>query len=125
MIFARLFAFARAQRLHPIVFLGQIDQIEVHGKCRRHGAGLVGRQRGDLLRQPACGFRFIGAPSLCQSADAFFDFEQRRRFLLTQHFAQQPAQQVDGGGEIHHVSPPFTAIATAPARLLTCNFCKM
>ncbi len=111
-------ALAGAKGLDAMAFLGEIDQVEVHGEGGSGGACRGYRERGDgrgelerrcLLPAPA---------SLGQRADLFFRLEQRKGFLLAKHLPQRLAEEMDGGREVQlqRKTRPACAAAIRPRR---------
>ena len=96
-----------AQGLDSMLFLGEIDQIEIHGEGGGRGPRCLHRERRHDRGQPARGVRLARPARLGESADLFFRLEESGRFLGAEHLTQRLPEQIDGGREIHYrLLPP-------------------
>jgi len=97
----RLCIHEKTQRADALLFLGEIDQVEVDGEGRGDGARRVGGEGGDLGPEACRGRRVGGAASLGEGADALLEVEEGGRLLLPQHLAEEVAEEVDRRRQVH------------------------
>ncbi len=80
---------------HPLLFFGQVDQLEVSREGLDHAAGLG---QGKAVRQPEqlfAGSRVAGPAAFGQRPHLLDAFEQGAAFLLLDRAPQQVAEKVD------------------------------
>ena len=84
-----------------MIFLGQVDQVEVGGESSGHGTRLIRPQRGNFLLQLPGGLMVSATPGLGLGPDALFGIEDGWRFQLRENLTEQGTEQVNGLRKVH------------------------
>ncbi len=90
-----------AERGHALRLLGQVDEVEVEREGGGHAPRGRRRQRRHLGGEPLRRARRARPPVLGLRADALLHLEQRGALLLGDHLAEQRAEEMDTGREVH------------------------
>jgi hypothetical protein len=88
-----------AQQMHAMVFLGQIDELEVGREGHGHFVGFVRLESGDGLAEFFLGIGIPVAPGLGQLPEGFDRLKNFRSFQLLNHMAESGAQAADFPGK--------------------------
>ena len=89
------FVRAAPQDADPLLFLGEVHELEVGGEGLDHAPRLDERQRLDPLEQAQAGLGVARAMRLGQGPDLLDPVEEGPALLLDQGLAQQVAEPVD------------------------------